>query len=116
MASKRSSARVGLAAEHFYGAVAQSLGIAHALLRKLDDGPGDRRRHRIGAIDQSELAKRGLERCGQLSNVLRSERVVVFEDEAKRHVEARQETVRCASTPNDLYLTREWFGLYCTDY
>jgi hypothetical protein len=88
--SKSPSACAGLLAERLYSAVAQPRGVALAVLGELHDEPGDRRRHRIGAIDRSQLAQGSLKCRRQICDVLWLERVVVFEDESERHVETSE--------------------------
>src|SRR5262249_40202234 len=77
----------GLRAEAPERTVAQPLRIALAILGKLYDGLGDRRRPRVFAVGQGESGQRGLECRRQVGNVFRTKRVVVFEDRSDRHVQ-----------------------------
>src|SRR5262245_66004664 len=78
-----------LFAEDLESAVAELLGIALAVLGKLDDCLGDRARQRVSAIDQSKPGQRRLECRGQVGNVFWTKRVVVFEDRPNRHVQTK---------------------------
>jgi len=82
----------GLFAKNTYSAVAELLGIALALLGKLDDCLGDHCRQRVSAINQSKPGQCGLESRGQVGNVFWTKRMVVFEDRPDRHVQPHNHT------------------------
>src|SRR5215470_10254184 len=84
----------GLLAENPERTVAQPLGIALAILGKLDDCLRDRRRQGGFAVSQPEPGQRSLECRRQVGNVVRTKRVVVFEDRSNRHVQP------CNPTPH----------------
>src|SRR5262245_55133293 len=81
-----------LFAENLQSAVAELLGIALALLGKLDDCLGDHCRQRVSAINQPKPGQCGLECRGQVGNVFWTKRVVVFEDRPDRHVQPHHHT------------------------
>src|SRR6516164_10635019 len=82
----------GLFAENPERTVAELLGIALALLGKLNDCLGDRCRQRVSAINQSKPGQCGLECPGQVGNVFWTKRVVVFEDRPDSHVQPYNHT------------------------
>src|SRR6516164_2620645 len=75
MKNAEAANREGLLAEDPERTVAQSLGIALAILGKLDDCLRDRRRQGVFAVSQPEPGQRGLECRRQVGNVFWTKRV-----------------------------------------